>query len=130
MITRYRVIMPTTRSRVIDSPRRPRRLALEKRPLLGAEQASQLMRLFKVFANDTRLRLLHAMVRQGELSVTELANAVDMKPQAVSNQLQRLVDRGILSAHRKGVNVCYRIADPCVAVLLERGLCLLECCPD
>lgn len=104
--------------------------AVAERPLVTADQARQLMRLFKVFANDTRLRLLHALVREGELCVTDLAEAVGMKPQAVSNQLQRLVDRGILNARREGVNVCYRIEDPCVPVLLERGLCLIECCPD
>ena len=88
------------------------------------------MRLFKVFANDTRLRLLHALVREGELRVTALAEAVGMKPQAVSNQLQRLVDRSILATRRDGNNIFYRVDDPCVQVLLERGMCLIECCPE
>jgi len=35
-----------------------------------------------------------------------------MTPQAVSNQLQRLGDRGILAARRNGNSVFYRIADP------------------
>jgi DNA-binding transcriptional ArsR family regulator len=88
------------------------------------------MRLFKVFASDSRLRLLHALVREGELCVTDLARAVEMKPQAVSNQLQRLVDRGILQARREGVNIYYQVADPCVRVLLERGVCLVKCWPE
>ena len=88
------------------------------------------MRLFKVFASDTRLRLLHALVREEELYVSEMADALGMKPQAVSNQLQRLVDRGILATRRNGSNVYYRVVDPCVPVLLERGLCLIECCPE
>jgi DNA-binding transcriptional ArsR family regulator len=100
---------------------------LEDRPLLSPEQARRLMRLFKVFANDTRLRLLHALVRAGELCVTDLAGQTSMKPQAVSNQLQGLLDRGILASRRDGNNVYYRILDPCVPVLLERGLCLIEC---
>jgi len=74
--------------------------------------------------------LLHALVREGELCVTGLATAVDMKPQAVSNQLQRLVDRGILGSRRDGNNVYYRIVDPCVPILLDRGLCLVECHPE
>ncbi len=88
------------------------------------------MRLFKVFANDTRLRLLHALVREDEMCVGDLAAAVGMKPQAVSNQLQRLVDRGILGSRREGNHICYRVVDPCVRVLLDRGLCLIECCPE
>ena len=88
------------------------------------------MGLFKVFGNDSRLRLLHALVREGELCVTDLAAAVEMKPQAVSNQLQRLVDRGMLAARREGSNIFYRVVDPCVPVLLDRGMCLIECCPE
>jgi DNA-binding transcriptional ArsR family regulator len=84
------------------------------------------MNVFKVLANDTRLRLLHALARAGELPVGELAAAVAMKPQAVSNQLQRLVDRGILGSRREGTSIIYRIVDPCVISLLDQGLCLTE----
>jgi DNA-binding transcriptional ArsR family regulator len=97
---------------------------------MNSTEATALTRLFKVFANDTRLRLLHALVRADEMCVGDLADAVGMKPQAVSNQLQRLVDRGILGWRRNGVNVYYRVIDPCVSVLLERGLCLIQCCPE
>jgi ArsR family transcriptional regulator, lead/cadmium/zinc/bismuth-responsive transcriptional repressor len=109
---------------------RKRPPCVKQLPLISSDQASALMRLFKVFASDTRLRLLHVLVRDGELCVTELADAVGMKPQAVSNQLQRLIDRGILASRREGSNIFYRIDDPCVEVLLERGLCLIECCPE
>jgi len=103
------------------------RPALDRRPILAEDEASGLAALFKTFSNSTRLRLLHALVRSGELCVSDLARATEMKPQAVSNQLQRLVDRGILASRRGGNNVLYRIVDPCVRVLLDRGLCLLEC---
>ena len=103
---------------------------VEECPLIDLDQAADLMRLFKVFANDTRLRLLHVLVREGEVRVSDLAERVAMKPQAVSNQLQRLVDRGILGSRREGNSILYRIVDPCVPVLLERGLCLIECCPE
>ena len=104
--------------------------AIETRPLLSRQEAGRLMRLFKVFASDSRLRLLHALVREDELCVTDLARAVEMKAQAVSNQLQRLVDRGMLRARREGVNIYYQVADPCVKMLLERGVCLIECWPE
>jgi ArsR family transcriptional regulator, lead/cadmium/zinc/bismuth-responsive transcriptional repressor len=82
--------------------------------------------LFKVLANDSRLRLLHALERAGQLCVTDLADTVGMRPQAVSNQLQPLADRRIVAARRDGTNVYYRIADPCVNSLLDLGLCLIE----
>jgi DNA-binding transcriptional ArsR family regulator len=100
--------------------------ALEERPLISELKAAELRALFKILANDTRVRLLHALARAGELCVTDLADAITMTPQAVSNQLQRLVDRGILSCRRDGNNVHYQIADPCVTALLDQGICLIE----
>src|SRR6516225_8947308 len=79
----------------------PAKSTLQERPLLTPEQAGELEDLFKVLANDTRLRLLHALARAGELCVSELSEAVGMAPQAVSNQLQRLADRGILRHRRQ-----------------------------
>lgn len=58
--------------------------------------------------------------------MTELAHAVEMKPQAVSNQLQRLVERRVLGARRSGNNIYYQVMDPCVTSLLDYGLCLVE----
>jgi len=108
--------------------REPRqaRSRLDARPLLTPIQAGGLQAVFKVLANDTRLRILHSLVRSGELCVTDLAAALGMKPQAVSNQLQRRVDLGILQSRREGTHMCYKIVNGCVAPLLELALCLLE----
>jgi DNA-binding transcriptional ArsR family regulator len=89
-------------------------------------QAGGLAAVFKVLANDTRLRLLHALVRADEMCVSQLADEVGMKPQAVSNQLQRLCNLGILRSRRAGVNVHYRVVDVCVRSLLDQGLCMTE----
>ena len=100
--------------------------ALKERPLLSPIQAGGLAAVFKVLANDTRLRLLHALVRAEELCVTDLAASLGMKPQAVSNQLQRLSDLGILASRRNGNSIFYRLVDLCVRSLLDQGLCLME----
>jgi DNA-binding transcriptional ArsR family regulator len=104
----------------------PPRPQLADRPLLDYRQADRLAGLFKVLANDTRLRLLHALVRAGEMAVTDLAVAVGMKTQAVSNQLQRLNDWGIVASRREGTSIRYRIADRCAPPLLDLALCLME----
>lgn len=100
--------------------------SLKARPLMSPIQAGGLAAVFKVLANDTRLRILHALVRADELCVTELADEVGMKPQAVSNQLQRLCSLGIIQSRRASVNVHYRVVDWCVRSLLDQGLCLTE----
>lgn len=99
---------------------------LKDRPLLSPIQAGGLAAIFKVLANDTRLRLLHTVVRSGEIRVTELAASIGMKPQAVSNQLQRLSDLGILASRREGNSIYYRVVDLCVSGLLEQAWCLME----
>lgn len=102
------------------------RPALTDRPLLSFVEAVKVMALFKVLANDTRIRLLHHLVRSGEATVTDLARTLGMKPQAVSNQLVRLSDTGMLKSRRDGNNVYYRVQNGCVAPLLDLALCLME----
>lgn len=107
-------------------PACPPKRALGQGRLITRSEALALAGVFEVLANDTRLRLLHALARAGQLCVTELAGTVGMKAQAVSNQLRRLVEKGILGSERQGNHIHYRLVDPCVVELLERGLCLAE----
>lgn len=104
----------------------PTKVPLEERALLEMDEAQRIEGLFKILANATRLRLLHALIREREMCVTALAGAITMKPQAISNQLQRLADRGILGSRREGNQIYYRIVDPCVVSILDYGLCLSE----
>ena len=99
---------------------------ITKRPLLDNDDAARLEDLFKVLANDTRLRILHTLLRASEATVGEVAHAVEMSTQAVSNQLQRMGDRGIVSARRDGNHIHYRVVDPCIEGLMTLGVCLIE----
>ncbi len=100
--------------------------ALENRPLLSTGRAGRLAGLFQVLAGVTRLRLLHALAKEPELSVSKLAARLRLKLPAVSNQLQHLAALGIIASRRAGVSIHYRLADPCVPALLDRGLCLMD----
>lgn len=99
---------------------------LKKRSLMSERQAVRLEATFKVLGNGTRLRLLHALVRAGEMCVGDVAEALGMRPQAISNQLQRLSDQGIVEVRRDGLQMFYRVVDSCVVSLLDRGWCLAE----
>lgn len=108
-------------------PFKPKKQALHKRPLLTAEQTKALGSLFKVLSSDTRLRLLHALTRKDELCVSDLCDALAMKPQAISNHLRQLEARGMVEARKDGLKVFYRILDPCVISVLDYALCSAEC---
>ena len=107
----------------------PPKLNVAARPLLEVPEAVALERLFAVLASATRLRLLHALMLKGDPCMGDLAASVDMKPAAVSNQLRRLVDLGILATRRHGNHIHYRIVDDCVSKLLYHGLCLNDARP-
>lgn len=92
---------------------------------LPLERAAELARLFKVFSNENRLRLLDRLVTDEELCVQDLAAALGMTIQAVSNQLQRLADQGLVVARKAGSHSYYRIADPCIVPMLDLGKCLV-----
>ncbi len=115
---------PAPLSVTVAPSRAPGYADLARRPLLAADDAERLADTFSLLGNGTRLRLLHALARRGELCVKDLAAEVGMRSSAVCNQLQRLVDRRILAARRDGNFVYYRIEDPCVVQLIEAGLCM------
>jgi ArsR family transcriptional regulator, lead/cadmium/zinc/bismuth-responsive transcriptional repressor len=94
--------------------------------LMGDDRAGDLALLFKVLANDNRLRILHAIHLGGEVSPSDIAEEIGASQQAVSNQLQRLADQRIVHARRDGKRVLYRIVDPCVPGLMDLGVCLLS----
>lgn len=104
----------------------PAKPELRDRPLLTTTQASDLEATFKILANGTRLRILHSLTRSDELCVSEIAETLGLKATAVSNQLQRLQDRGIVQSRRDGNQIYYRIIDPCVVKLLDSAWCLTE----
>jgi len=104
----------------------PPRPQLVNRPLLSFVEAVSVMALLKVLANDTRLRLLHHLIKSGEANVGDMAKTLGMKQQAVSNQLARLSDTGIVASRRDGTSIYYRVADRCVPLLLDQALCIMQ----
>lgn len=99
--------------------------ALAQRPLIAAPEVDELAGLFRVLSSDTRLRVLHAIARAGEVAVGDIASEVEASTQTVSNHLQRMADQQIVATRRDGNRMLYRLIDPCVGGLIELGLCLL-----
>ncbi|MEK7465772.1 MAG: metalloregulator ArsR/SmtB family transcription factor [Planctomycetota bacterium] len=79
---------------------------------------------FAVLASATRIRLLHALAREGEAAVGELAGLSGLKIAAASNQLRRMAAQGVVGSRREGKEIYYFMVDPCVGELLDRGACL------
>lgn len=73
---------------------------------------------FRVLSEPMRLRLLDTL-RDGDLTVGELAARLDTSQQNVSKHLGVLANAGLVERHKEGTAVRCRIADPSVFALCE-----------
>ncbi len=64
---------------------------------------------FKCLADDTRLRAVMLIVREGELCVCELMAAMDDSQPKISRHLAQLRSAGVLLDRRQGLWVYYRL---------------------
>ncbi|GAB2740719.1 ArsR/SmtB family transcription factor [Nocardioides pakistanensis] len=83
------------------------------------ELVELIARRLRVLSEPTRIRLLDHL-RDGERSVTQLADALAAGQQNVSKQLSVLTDAGILARRKDGNHVYYRIADTTALDLCEQ----------
>ena len=82
---------------------------------------SRLTEFFKVFGDNTRLRILLAL-DVNEMCVCDLAVLLSMTKSAVSHQLRTLKEANLVKFRRDGKNVIYSLADEHVISVLEQGL--------
>jgi DNA-binding transcriptional ArsR family regulator len=75
------------------------------------ENARDASEFLKALAHESRLVILCLLI-QGERTVTELEQLLDMRQSAVSQQLARLRADDLVEARREGKNVYYSIARP------------------
>ena len=78
--------------------------------------------LFKVFGDSTRLKLLSVLLEKEELSVSDLADTLDMTQSAISHQLRTLKQSKLVKARRDGKSVFYSLDDEHVRSIIETGL--------
>nr|WP_106180166.1 metalloregulator ArsR/SmtB family transcription factor [Prauserella shujinwangii] len=75
---------------------------------------------FSVIADPTRLTLLVCIHYAREICVSDLAAVAGMSDTAVSQALRLLRAHGLVTAHRSGRTVYYRLADDTMHELIHR----------
>ena len=73
---------------------------------------------FKALAHPIRIHILDAL-RDGEHSVNELRDILDIEAANVSQQLAILRNKNLVATRKDGNNVYYSIKDPMVFQLLD-----------
>jgi ArsR family transcriptional regulator, virulence genes transcriptional regulator len=81
-------------------------------------KAAEAAGLLQLLANENRLLILCRLAVAGEMSVGDLADAVDLSQSALSQHLAKMREDGLVATRREAQTVFYRIADPNAARLL------------
>jgi DNA-binding transcriptional ArsR family regulator len=96
-------------------------LSTDELEVFDDEHVDEAVRVLKLLADPTRLRLLHALLH-GDHGVGELADHVNARPAAVSQHLAKLRWAGLVVGRRVGTRVLYRASDPHVEGLVAEAL--------
>lgn len=89
----------------------------DRRHLPDGEHVDLAVEVFRMLADQTRVRLLWLLV-EGEASVNELAVALGKPAPAVSQHLSKLRLARLVQTRRQGTHVFYRLGNDHVAQLV------------
>jgi DNA-binding transcriptional ArsR family regulator len=89
-----------------------------KKQALTTEALELVAARFKVLAEPLRLNILQ-FLQDGEMSVSEITEAVDSTQPNVSKHLKMLQDAGIVARRQSGNNVYYSVADETIFELCD-----------
>ena len=86
---------------------------------LPDDVAKELVQLFKLFSDETRMRILHYLMQQEELNVRTLCELLGQSQPAVSHHLALLRVAGLIDSRRDGKHNFYRILSGRFQELME-----------
>lgn len=80
-----------------------------------------LSEFYKIFSDQTRLRILDALLNK-PLCVNKISELLDMTQSAISHQLKNLRASNLVKTEKIGKNVYYSISDEHIKIILKYGL--------
>lgn len=92
-----------------------------KNEIPDEDTISQLADVFKIFGDNTRIRILWALFDK-ELCVYDIADVLGMSQSAISHQLRTLKQARLIKARRDGKNAFYSLDDDHVKRIIEQVL--------
>lgn len=89
-----------------------------KKEDLSEEALKMIADRFRLLADPTRLRILHTL-GNGEMNVGELVAAAKAGQANVSKHLGAMLEAGIVSRRKEGLNAIYRVSDETIFDLCD-----------
>ncbi len=80
--------------------------------------AGEAARLLSLMANERRLLILCYLLARGEMTVSALAEAVNLSQSALSQHLAKLREDGVVAFRRESQNLYYFVSDRRAAKVL------------
>ena len=96
-----------------------------KNEIPDSELTIELADMFKVFGDNTRIRILWALFDK-ELCVFDIAERLSMSQSAISHQLKTLKQARLIKSRRDGKNAFYSIDDDHVKKIIEQMIIHVE----
>lgn len=94
---------------------------MEKKPIPDIEALFELADLFKVFGDSTRLRVM-VLLSDKELSVSDIADSLNMEQSTISHQLRVLRQNKLVRVRRDGKQMYYSLDDDHVKKIIKMGM--------
>ncbi len=88
---------------------------------ISEEVIVDLADFFKVFGDATRLKILFFLEEEDEVSVSSIAERLNMSQSAISQQLKVLRQSRLVKFRKDGKNVYYRLCDDHINKILTLG---------
>ncbi len=96
------------------------KLQLVKEGMLPEGELNELVSLFKVFGDRTRMKILYSLF-ESELCVCAIGELLGMSPSAISHQLKTLKQANLIGNRREGKTIYYFLADDHVRTIIAQG---------
>lgn len=74
----------------------------------NTRNARSIARLFRVLGDHTRLKIMQLLLKQQNICVGEVADALQISTPATSQHLKQLELHGLLQPVRMGQRICYQ----------------------
>ncbi len=91
----------------------------EHKPM-NEDELCDLAELFKIFGDSTRIKILYDLF-DGEKSVSEICEDLDMNQSAISHQLKILKTSKLVRSRRSGKAILYELDDEHVKTIIAMG---------
>ena len=96
-------------------------ILLAKKNMLDDDTIFRVSNLYKVFSDETRLKILNALLNT-ELCVCDISDILNMSHSSISHQLKTLRDMKLVKTKKIGKSVYYSLIDNHIEKIIRIGV--------